>query len=379
MLNIGNLVPASYMKFGSTGPTYHYIWAATSKSNTISGMLISTDGINFVKKAASITSGSTCPWLGFNKSAKAIVKINCSTSQTYSYSITNNNITTHTMASKPTGDVNILGFGPYITYDNKRGYWETVYPGSSTTYGGTVGRNNTAYMTSNGASSAKKLNTTSTNYTPIPGDKGNLFVCPLNNTSYAYYLPSNQNFTSGTYTNKWSGLNTALSNAGISNKKILCGHYMPGVGFVFMFYTGVAIYNEDNNTWSANTVSWNFSTSYNGNPQMMCYEPKKQRLYALSLPSDGYVHVYYTENGTSWSALGTFNTSRACSNGGNNYKKSIAASDTCVIVCGAQSDYALYQYSNNTWTKNSGLSFSGGDSDFADNNYNIIYCFAYTD
>ena len=380
MLNIGNLVPASYMKFGSTpAPVLKHIWVSIPGSNGYN-YFISTDGINWYKKGSQSSSSHGSHNICFDSTRKEITTPQTSGS-IYTYSITNDSISTHTVNSTPWGSS--PGSMGHIVYDNTRNYWCAVSIYGNSTNGGTTATNTSTYLTSGGGRTLKKLQSDKAKYTICTSPSGRTFVYPLCTTGYCYLLAAGANFRNGTFTNKWSNMNTALTNAGVSNKAILGASYFPDKGFVFIVQGGVAIYDDINDTWTANSVSWGslsvtadqYSSSYYFNQTF--YEPVRKRMYVAHCMNSGYMRVYYSDNGTSWSLLGSQSNTNMPTAGNYNYPKSIAADENYVIVRSYTTNYSLYKYSNNTWTKDSGLSFKNGETGFY--GQSPIYCFYYTE
>lgn len=382
MLKIGNLVPASYQSFGSAAPVLKHIWVSNANSNS-NNYIVSTDGINWYKKGSNTSSSSmsSVPQMGFNSTTKEITQAQNASSTIYTYSIPNDSVSTHTVNSTPWGS-SAPGMG-HIIYDNTRNYWCAVSHSGSSTNGGTAAINTSAYLTTSGGRTLKKFQYNKAKYTICTSPSGRTFVFPLCTTNYCYLLAAGANFRTGTYTNKWSDMNTALTNAGVSNKTILGACYFPDKGFVFVVQGGVVVYDDINDTWTANSVSWGalnvtadqYSSSYY--PNQMFYEPVRKRMYVAHCMNSGFMRVYYSDNGTSWSLLGSQTNTNMTQAGSSSNTKSIAADENCVIVRSYTTDYSLYKYSNNTWTLKSGLSFKDGETGFR--NYSTVYCFYYTE
>lgn len=382
-LSYGLTNPAAFKKVDSE-PTLHHIWVATPNTSN-NDFLISEDGVNwYLRKSGFSASGSFNfdKTTSLNTSTNEIINISNS-SATLVYSIDTDSARYYTPNSTPWGSNS--GAINVSIYDNTRSYWEAVNrygSGSSGAYYGNALINSSTYLTSSGSKTSGKFTYLKGNYDIIIAPSGNLFVYPLCSTSYCYYLSAGSDFRTGNYTNKWSDLNTAASNANISTKRILNCCYWPNKGFVFILYNGVAIYDDQNNSWSASSVSWGSlsaneqttsSSTYSAN--MMQYDPIRKRMYALHCMSNGYLGVFYSDDGLNWNLLGSQSSSNMPSSGNNNYKKCIAADENNVIVKGS-GGYSIYNYNNNSWNKNSGITFNDSVTNFTDNS--PIYCFYYS-
>jgi len=383
MFNVGNLVPATYMGFGSSTPvlTHNYIWAATSNSDPYKSILVSTDGLNWTKKTGSSSVNESYFWLEFIESTKEVIKLagNSNTSVRYNvirYNVGTNSVTTSSSGQYPFGNPNNpTGFSDRVTFNNGRNMWLAVTSVNNASYGGVTAYNTSKYLSGTGSkSSAGKLRyqmaeyyITNSNSTPVIVHAG------YGNSGYLYYQSSG-NFATGSFSNVWSQYNTALTNAGItSNKNVMHCHYMPNVGFVFISKYGPVVFNNVNNTWSAQRI-WSIGSTYGINLEMTTYEPERGRLYFIGdddSSSSGFIKVYYTDDGVNWNTLGNLSRGDINPNG----RKSIAADYDKVIVCSNSGQYAIYTYATGAWTFNTGITFPSGDHFYGNG---FIYCFPYT-
>ncbi len=380
-LSYGLVNPAAFKK--ESEPTLHHIWVATPNTSK-NDFLISEDGVNWNLRKSGLSASGSFSYeksTSLNTSTNEIINITNS-SATLVYSINTDSAKYYTPNSTPWGSA--TGTIGTKVYDNTRSYWEAVSKNGSSSSGVYYGNafiNSSTYLTSSGSKISDKFAYQKGNYDIIIAPSGNLFVYPLCSTSYCFYLPADSDFGTGNYTNKWSDLNTVASNVNISTKRILNCCYWPNKGFVFILYNGVAIYNDQNNSWSASPVSWGSlsadeqtisSSNYSAN--MMQYDPIRKRMYALHCMNTGYLSVFYSDDGLNWNLLGSQSSSNIPASGDYSYKKCIAVDKNNVIVK-SRGGYSIYNYDNNSWNKNSGITFNDSVTNFADNA--PIYCFYY--
>ena len=386
MFSYGTLTPATFQTVGSTppGPSYNYIWAATSSSDPYKSILVSTDGLNWAKKTGSSVSNQSYYYLEFINETKEIVKFggisgsgSTLAQRVICYNILSDTITSTNSSYMPFGTRNSnpnnpLAWGDRVTFNNGRNMWLAVTSTNNATYGGVTAYNTGKYL--NGSKSAnQKLRYQIADYYIVNSDSTDVIIHPsYGDTGYLYYQASG-NFVSGSFTNVWSNYNTTLTNAGITSYKgVYSCHYMPNVGFVFISKYGPVVFDITNNTWSAQRI-WSLGSGYGINLEMMTYEPERGRLYFIGdddSNSSGFIKIYYTDDGVNWNTLGNLVSGNINPNG----KKSIAADYDKVIVCSNSGQYAIYTYSTGAWTFNTGITFPSGDS-FYGNGY--IYCFPY--
>lgn len=355
MFSYGTLTPATYNSVGSTPtPTYNVLWYGLSKNYPVNGINISTDGITWTTINGVSSSGSNTgnPYTSMLDYKKELFRFNGKL-----YSITNNNVTTKTIANNAFGWVN--GFGAQMIWDNYRQIWLSSSPTTGSNYGGKIAINTTDYLSSAGSNS-KKFNTSVPYDYPITDGNGNVFIYAYGRSGYNYFLPSGQHPTSGTWTNKHRDMESALTSAGVSSAFVLGGIYFPNVGFVFAVPYGCAIYNVANNTWTASSVGWSMP---NSQKVYMQYDPQKSIIYAKSSSNSG---VYYSNDGLNWNSLNYTETS--------NTTGIAAAGDVVIVTVG--NGYYEYKYSTNSWSTYK-ASLSNGDGFY--NTQMNIGCIFYTD
>ena len=375
--------PCSFLSKESE-PILHHIWVSSPNTSN-NDFLISENGTSWYLKSTGYTSGGSYNFdkcTSINYSTNEIINVDNS-SATLVYSITNNSAKYYTPSGTPWGS-SPGSIGAKV-YDNTRSYWEAVNrtgSSSSGTYYGNALTNSSKYLTSSGSKKNGKFTYKKGSYDIVIAPSGNLFVYPKCSTSYCYYLSAGSNFRTGSYTNKWSDLNTAASNANISTKRILNCCYWPNKGFVFILYNGVAIYDDENNSWSAASVSWGSlsadeqtTTTCNYSDNMTQYDPIRKRMYALHCMNTGYLRVFYSNDGLNWSLLGSQSNSNMPTAGNYTYRKCVAADENYVIVKGS-GGYSIYNYNNNSWKLNSGITFNNSVTGFASDA--PIYCFYYS-
>lgn len=384
--------PACALSQGSTPPvlTHDYIWSAVSYDNPANGMLLSTDGISWDLYNGGYTDGWNYPYCSFNTSTKEIIKLNFGSGtngRSIAYALVNRITTTTTMGSNKFGSSsgnpqNLQSTSYWTHWVNGRDTWLSTYPGYNLTYSRKVYRNNGVYFDQATGNNYNKLSENASNFPYIVVDAPNgdlIFYSPYysGSTGYFYTLPV-ATYISGTYINKWSGTSgyfvPACENAGIT----LGSGYIGGCCYMDSIDKFVTIIPEGVVLASPNTdfVAYKVNLGYNGNYcdfGNMQYEPEREILYAAIPSTDSYVHVWYTENGSVWSALGSPTSSQLLS---NSSRITIGASYDMVVVSNG-TDYIIYDNNTGSWgTKNSGMVFNSNNGFVTTDN--VIQCFPYS-